>query len=115
MFKEFDEGSCDQVGFGDSSVVQIKGKGSVLFKCKDGEHRLLSVVYYIPSLCINIISLGQLTEQGSKVILEGAFLWVYDSNKVLVMKVKRTSNRLYKILLHTCDPVCLMANLDEPA
>src|SRR5438132_3072781 len=76
---------------------------------------MLSEVYFIPSLCNNIISLGQLTEQGSKIMLEGEFLWVYDRNKTLLMKVKWSVKRLYKSLLHTCDPISLLTSLEDPA
>ena len=114
-FKELDERICGQVKFGDGSTVQIKEKGSILFQCKNGKQWLLLEVYYIPNLCNNIISLGQLTEDGSKVVLRGAFLWVYDRNEKLLMKVKRSNNRMYKILLETCSPKRLAASLDDPA
>ncbi|XP_074364584.1 uncharacterized protein LOC141705585 [Apium graveolens] len=77
-FKELDEKITGKVRFGDGSTVEIKGKGTVTFKCKNGEEVTLDGVYYIPTLCNNIISLGQLAENGNKVILNGAFLWVYD-------------------------------------
>ncbi|XP_074363891.1 uncharacterized protein LOC141705649 [Apium graveolens] len=77
-FNELDERVTGQVKFGDGSLVEIKGKGSVMFKCKNGDERIFHEVYYIPSLCSNIISLGQLSECGNKVIMNGVFLWVYD-------------------------------------
>ncbi|CAM8994711.1 unnamed protein product [Rhodiola kirilowii] len=91
-FNELDEKVSGQVKFGDGSVVQIKGKGSVLLKCKNGEQRLLSEVYFIPNLRSNIISLGQLAEEGSKVVLQGVFLWVYDKEGRLLMKVEQSGN-----------------------
>lgn len=65
--------------FGDAygSTVDIKGRGVVSFRCKNGEEKTLKEVYYIPTLCNNIISLGQLSEAGNKVILQGDYLWVY--------------------------------------
>lgn len=45
-----------------------------MFNCKNGEERLLKGVYYIPNLCNNIITLGQLSEEGNKVVLNGNFL-----------------------------------------
>ena len=58
------------VKFGDGSMVEIKGKGSISFKCKNGEERILNGVYFIPTLCNNIISLGQLSEEGNRVVLD---------------------------------------------
>jgi hypothetical protein len=37
-FSELDTGVRGTVKFGDGSVVDIEGRGTVLFKCKDGEH-----------------------------------------------------------------------------
>jgi hypothetical protein len=34
---------------------------------------------------------------------------------LMIMKVKRTQNRLYRIDLQLASPVCLLARLDEPA
>lgn len=98
-FKDLDENVTGQVKFGDGSIVHIKGKGSVAIKCKTGEERILQQVYYIPSLQSNIISLGQLSEDGYKIILSGEHLWVRDKRDKLLMKVKRSFNRLYKIIL----------------
>ncbi|XP_074328235.1 uncharacterized protein LOC141666139 [Apium graveolens] len=39
-FNELDERVTRQVKFGDGSLVEIKGKGSMLFKCKIGEERI---------------------------------------------------------------------------
>ncbi|XP_074356784.1 uncharacterized protein LOC141696557 [Apium graveolens] len=78
---ELDKDVKGNVRFGDGSIMVIKGKGTISIKCKNGEERLLTDVYYIPMLCNNIISLGQLSEEGNKVILNGAYLWVYDKEK----------------------------------
>ena len=43
------------VKFGNESRVKIKGKGSIVFHCKNGELRRCEEVYYIPDLCNNII------------------------------------------------------------
>lgn len=69
----------DKLGFGDGSTVKIKGKGSVILKCNNGEDKLLNEVFYIPTLCSNIISIGQLSEEGNRVIIKGSYLWVYDN------------------------------------
>lgn len=98
-FKSLNEDVTGQVRFGDGSTMDIKGKGTIGFKCKNGEELVLHEVYFIPHLCNNIISLGQLSENENKVILKGMFLWVYDSQGRLVRKVKRSTNRLYKIIL----------------
>jgi hypothetical protein len=57
-FSELDHGVVGTVRFGDGSVVKIEGGGVVLFSCKNGEHRRLNAVYYIPRLDTNLISVG---------------------------------------------------------
>lgn len=103
-FSSLDEKIQGQVKFGDGSLVKIKGRGSIVLQCKNGEERTLSEVYYIPELCNNIISLGQLSEEGNQVTLSGNYLWVRDKQGKLLMKVKRSVNRLYKIIIETNKP-----------
>lgn len=43
-FKDLDESVTGQVRFGDGSTVNIQGKGSMVFKCKNGENRVLREV-----------------------------------------------------------------------
>lgn len=112
-FKELDERVSGKVKFGDGSTVNIQGKGTVAFKCKNGEERVLTEVYYIPNLCNNIISLGQLSEAGNKVILDGEYLWVHEANGKLLMKVKRIENRLYKISLEESGYSCFLNKVEE--
>ncbi|XP_074374073.1 uncharacterized protein LOC141714453 [Apium graveolens] len=52
-----------------------KGKGSITLQCNNGESSVLKNVYYIPALRSNIISLGQLAEEGHKVVLSRDSLW----------------------------------------
>lgn len=37
-----------RVKFGDGSTIMIEGKGSIVLNCKNGDHRVLHDVYYIP-------------------------------------------------------------------
>ena len=45
-----------------------------MFHCKNSDQRILIKVYYIPSFKSNVISLGQMTEKGSRVEIVGPFL-----------------------------------------
>jgi len=115
-FQELDEAVTGKVRFGDGSTVQIEGKGSVLFECKNGDQWQLHDVYFIPKLCSNLVSLGQLTEIGYRVVLDGDELEVFDKMSMrLIMKVQRSPNRLYHIELKEASPVCLLASMEDPA
>ena len=115
MFAELNESVTGRVWFGDGSAVEIKGKGTLLFQCKNGDQLMVSDVYFIPALTSNILSLGQLTEAGYDVWLHNDFLKVYNEQKMLVMKVQRSANRLYKIALKIAKPACLAASLVDDA
>ncbi|XP_074378211.1 uncharacterized protein LOC141719734 [Apium graveolens] len=112
-FKELDEKITGQVRFGDGSTVAIRDKGVISFRCKNGEEWNLYDVYYIPTLCSNILSLGQLSGKGSKVILEEDQLRVYSQEGALHMKVLRSANRLYKISLEETKPGCWLSKTES--
>lgn len=78
MFSAIDETVHGTVRFGDGSRVSIHGKGTVVFECLNGEQRALSEVYYIPSLKSNIISLGQMDENGCRVVIDDGLMCIYD-------------------------------------
>ncbi|KAK8655862.1 hypothetical protein V6N13_108427 [Hibiscus sabdariffa] len=61
------------------------GKGTVMFECKNGDQKALQEVYYIPKLCNNVISLGQMTEDGNKVQMAGDTMKVSDKSGKLLM------------------------------
>nr|GEX60054.1 zinc finger, CCHC-type [Tanacetum cinerariifolium] len=114
-FKELDEEVSGKVRFRDGSHIEIKGKGSILIECDDEKQRIILHVYYIPDLKRNLLSLGQLTKIGCKVVMEDDEIQLYDMDNKIFMKVTRQRNRLYKANLrigikHTtqvCD-VCLI-------
>jgi hypothetical protein len=69
-------------------------------------------VFFIPKLRSNIISRGQVTETGCDVLMKGNELMMHDKDGKLLMKVKRTPNRLYKIKLKVGSPVCIQALIE---
>ena len=60
VFSELDDDVTSMVKFGDGSRVAIRGHGTIIFRCQNGEHRALTDVYYIPQLHLSIVSIGQL-------------------------------------------------------
>lgn len=113
VFAELNTSVTGTVKFGDDSVVDIEGKGTVLFACKTDEHHRLDGVYYIPHLTTNIVSLGQMDEDGFKVDIEPSILCLYDLQRQLLAKVHRSPSRLYFLDLNVVAPVCLTARVGD--
>ena len=61
------------------------------------------------------MSLGQLDEGGSKVVIDHGVLRIWDQHKRLLVKVRRCSNRLYILHIMTASPLCLAAHMDDEA
>jgi hypothetical protein len=58
MFSELDWAVQGTIKFEDGSVVNICGKGTIIFSRRHGEHKVLTGVYWIPRLKNLIISVG---------------------------------------------------------
>ncbi|KAG7571799.1 Zinc finger CCHC-type superfamily [Arabidopsis suecica] len=106
-FSKLDQTITGKVRFGDDSRIDIKGKGSITFIAKNGERRTLPDVYYIPDLRSNIVSLGQATEAGCDVRMKGEDLTLFDRDGNLLVKAKRSRNRLYKVVMTVENSKCL--------
>jgi transposase InsO family protein len=115
FFTELDSSVRGSVKFGDASGVEIKGVSSIIFTAVSGEHRLLTGVYYIPTLRNSIISLGQLDENGSRVVVEDGVMRIWDRRRCLLAKVTRSANRLYILNVQVAQPLCLTARRDDEA
>jgi hypothetical protein len=110
IFSELNPGVLGSVRFGDGSLVEIAGRGTVLFASKDGGHRAFHDVYHIPRLRSSILSIGQLDEHGCKIEIEDGILLMWDrATRELLAKVRRTPNLLYILPLRPTPPVCLAA------
>jgi transposase InsO family protein len=108
------------VRFGDGSRVKICGIGAVTITGRNKEHRVLTEVYYIPSLKCNIVSLGQLEEWGCRVEIENGVLQVFERRETaqkergILIRAERR-NRLYLLKVNLTTPVCLITKMDEDA
>lgn len=113
-FSTIDRGITGKVRFGDDSRIDITGKGSITIITKNGDKKVLSDVYYIPSLRSNIISLGQATETGCEIRMKDDYLLLYGRDNKLLVKARRSPNRLYKVIMEVENKRCLqMASHNE--
>ena len=85
----------------------------MLFSCKNGEHRSLPNVYYLPRLTANIISIGQLDEGGYQLLVEDGVMRIRDEEWRLLVKIPCSPGRLYVLDVTITRPVCLAARTDD--
>jgi hypothetical protein len=105
FFTKLDTGVRGSVKLGDDTSVEIEGRGSILFQCRNGEHLALEQVYLIPRLRSNIVSLGQLDEVGFDTHIRHGLLRLRDADRRLVARVQRNRVRLYVLYLDLAQPV----------
>jgi hypothetical protein len=94
VFSELNPGVIGSVRFGDGSLVEIAGWGTVLFASKDGGHRAFHDVYHIPRLRSNILSIGQLDEHGCKIEIDEGILRMLDRATMVDAIVDAISNEV---------------------
>jgi hypothetical protein len=115
VLSELDRAMQGTVKFGDGSIINIYGKGTIIFSGHHGEHKVLTGVYWIPRLKNSIISIGQIDEGGTHVLIEGGVLWVSDQRHRLLARVQRTENRMYRLELQVARPLCPTVHQDDNA
>jgi hypothetical protein len=87
-FTKIDTAVHGTVRFSDDSVTRIKGRGTVMFVCKNGEPQSFDRAYFIPRLMTNIVSVGQLDEIGYKIDIDTGMMKIREPGGVLLAKVK---------------------------
>jgi hypothetical protein len=113
-FRDIDRSVGGKVCFGDGSTVEIHGKGLILFQGTFGDQWILFDVYYIPKLRSNLVSLGQLTEIGHRIVMDDDLIEVFEKrNDRTIMRIQRSLNRLYKIELKPTEPASFLTSMDD--
>ena len=69
MFMEFDELIGEHLIFVDSKI-SVKGGGKILICLKNENHQLISIIYYLPKMKHNILSLEHLLEKGYDILMK---------------------------------------------
>jgi hypothetical protein len=112
---EIDQVVQGTVKFGDGSVVNICGKGTVIFSGRRGEHKVLTDVYWIPRPRNSIISVGQMDEGSSCVLIEGGVLKIWDRQRRLLARVQRTENQMHRLEVQVVRPLGLTVHQNDEA
>ncbi|CAO2836221.1 unnamed protein product [Amaranthus hypochondriacus] len=105
-FIDLDDKVQGNVSLGDSSKLQVKGKGKIRIFQKNGNEEYISNVYYVPNMKSNILSIGQLLEKGYIVHMEGDNLQLRDQSGRLIAQSKMAKNRMFPLQLNTEGQKC---------
>lgn len=108
-FSSLDESFHSTVSFGDSSTIEVKGKGDIKIKTKNGTVEIISNVLYVPDLKTNLLSAGQLQEKGYVITIKKGVCEIYDPIKSGVISIiQMSSNRLFPMKIESIQS-CLMS------
>jgi len=98
------------VALGDESKVEVKGKGKILIRLKNGDHQFISNVHFVPNMKSNILSLGQLLEKGYDIRLKDNNLSKRDNASNLIAKVLMSRNKMFVLSIQNdvakCHKMC---------
>ncbi|XP_072078168.1 uncharacterized protein [Arachis hypogaea] len=107
LFSSLDDSVKLLLKFGNSTKIPIEGKGHIPIRLKDGSLSYISDVFYAPELDYNLLSMGQLSEKGYKMITYRGYCTVFDNNGRFIDKAKMTSNRMFPLKIQHVNPSCM--------
>ncbi|XP_077223368.1 uncharacterized protein LOC143856971 [Tasmannia lanceolata] len=93
VFVTLDESLQSDVRTGDDKRLSVKGS-DILVQTKKGVERI-SIVFYVPSLKYNLLSVGQLLMKGHGVHFKEDVCEIKDKNHVLIAKLRMSKTRCF--------------------
>nr|KYP43166.1 Retrovirus-related Pol polyprotein from transposon TNT 1-94 [Cajanus cajan] len=113
IFKDIDESVKVKVRIGNDTIVESKGKGTVMVETKKGT-RLITDVLLVPNLKENLLSIGQMMEKGYTLHFKGDTCKIYDNKKLEIGRVKMEKrNRSFPISLRQGPNIAMKAEVDD--
>ncbi|KHN31836.1 hypothetical protein glysoja_045519, partial [Glycine soja] len=85
-FVNIDDKVKSKIKFTDNSSVIAEGIGKMMIQRKDGQHSFINYVLYVLNMKNNLLSLGQLLEQGYSMQMEDNQMKIFDSKRRLILK-----------------------------
>ncbi|KAL0360218.1 UNVERIFIED_CONTAM: Copia protein [Sesamum radiatum] len=112
-FSNLDEAYHDKVKLGDESRISIMGKGEVTILNKDNTNETIFNVFFVPDLKTNLLSVGQLLENGYELSFKGGACEIRDSKSVLIAEATRTENRMFPLYLNITSHKCFSVRMND--
>lgn len=104
---DFDSRVKSKVKFADNSTIAAEGIGKIVIKRKNGEPAYVTDVLYVPSMKTNLLSLGQLLENGFSMTMQNNYIEVFDCKQRKVFQAPLAKNRTFKVNLNVAEIQCL--------
>ena len=105
LVANFDQSVKKELKLRTGKIVEVYGKGVVNILTKEGKPKIISEVYYVPSLKHNLLSVGQLTQKGYIVIFQCQECVIDDKplSKKLIAKVQMMRNKIFPLIMNYND------------
>ena len=111
-FCSLDETYRNNVRLGNDVRMSVMGKGSVRLDI-EGVMHMLTDVYYVPDLMNNLISVGQVQENGVEILIKKGICSIFHPRKGLITRIQMTANRMFMIKAKpSCREVCHKVEID---
>lgn len=101
------------MSLGDSSKLQVVGKGKIQVILKNGNEDFISNVYSVPNMKSNILSIRDLLEKGYIVHMEDNNLFLKDKGWRLIAHSKMAKNRMFLLQLNTDVQKCFLGVIEN--
>jgi hypothetical protein len=90
LFSSLDESFQTKVTLGTNIQVIVLGKDNINILTRQGEHKVISDVYYVSGLKHNRISTGKLLQKGYKIYMEDNHCVIMDKcpSNLLITKIR---------------------------
>ncbi|GKV24984.1 hypothetical protein SLEP1_g34508 [Rubroshorea leprosula] len=124
LFVDLDQSFHTKVKFVDDRTIPVTGKGRILINLKNGDHKYISNVFYVPSMKSNLLSVGQLLEKVYVMSLRDNQFSILDKQGTLILKFGHLNFQSLKLLaqgqmvkgmpsIHNLDQLCEACTLGK--
>ncbi|XP_050902821.1 uncharacterized protein LOC127115284 [Lathyrus oleraceus] len=114
LFSNLDESFRNVVKLDDNSKLQVLGKGKIAIRLKDGYLNYISDVLYVPSICQNLLSVGQLAEKGYDLNFNKRGCTINDAEICLIANTDMSRNCLFPMnIKYSANMCCKIVSTDD--
>lgn len=114
-FSDLDESFRNIVKFGENSTVSIMGKGRVTIQTKGKSSHTISNVLFVLDLKTDLLSVGQLQEEGYEISIKDGVCQIQDPKLGLIGQVNMMANCMFPLYLHNTNHSCFSVKLKDDA